>query len=56
MSAILTPKIKQVVVEYTTRGQRVTKVFTDVFASRRFYIAKSKAGADPKIVAGTSLA
>jgi len=37
-------------VEYTARGVRVVKRFTDAYAARRFYVAKLKAGADPKVV------
>lgn len=52
-SAILAPKVAAVTVEYDAKGQRVRKEFTDVFASRRFYLAKSKAGANPKIVSAS---
>lgn len=37
-------------VEYTAKGQRVTKAFTDAYAARRFYVAKYKAGANPKVI------
>lgn len=49
-SSLLSPKIKTVTVEYTANGQRVKKSFTNVSESRRFYTAKMKAGAEPKIV------
>lgn len=52
-SAILSPKIATVNVEYDSRGQRTVKSFTDNFAARRFYIAKSKAGANPKVVSAS---
>jgi hypothetical protein len=40
-----------VCVQYTLRGQRVLKRFEDAYTARRFYAAKSRAGADPKVVA-----
>lgn len=39
-----------VTVEYTVRGVRVTKTFSSSFTARRFYLAKEKAGASPRIV------
>lgn len=44
-----TPK-DPVGVEYDAKGKRVTKVFADAYAARRFYGAKLKAGANPKVV------
>jgi hypothetical protein len=39
-----------VTVEYTSRGKRVTKSFPDAYLAKRFYVAKCKAGANPKVV------
>jgi hypothetical protein len=50
-SIVLAPKITKVAVEYTAKGQRVTKEFADNGTARRFYAAKLKAGASPKVVA-----
>jgi len=44
--------IVPVTVEYTARGRRVTKTFADAYAARRFYAAKFKAGANPRVVKG----
>lgn len=38
-----------VAVEYDARGKRATKQFTDCYAARRFYVAKLKAGKNPKV-------
>lgn len=38
-----------VAVEYDSRGARVTKQFPDEYAARRFYVAKAKVGANPKV-------
>jgi hypothetical protein len=46
-------KITSVTVEYTSRGERVTKVFGDVFKARSFYKAKYKAGAEPRVIGGS---
>lgn len=48
MGPVNTPK-PRVAVEYTSRGRRVEKVFDDAFEARRFYCAKSKAGACPAV-------
>ena len=40
----------EVGVEYAARGSRVLKVFPTMTAARRFYIQKTEAGADPRIV------
>jgi hypothetical protein len=47
-----------VAVEYTSRGKRVTKTFPDAYAAKRFYTAKHRAGANPRVVAvpGTATA
>lgn len=37
-------------VEYDSRGQRTTKQFPDAYQARRFYTAKDKAGANPKVI------
>lgn len=53
-SPILSPKVKTVAVEYDgPNGKRLTKVFSDVFASRRFYVAKSKAGKNPRVTSAS---
>lgn len=39
----------EVIVEYDARGRRVTKAFTNHYEARRFYSAKLKAGASPKV-------
>jgi hypothetical protein len=39
-----------VTVEYTARGRRVSKRFASARIAKLFYVAKSKAGADPKVV------
>lgn len=52
-STLLSPKIASVTVEYDANGKRKEKTFTDAFASRRFYVAKSKAGANPKVKAAS---
>jgi hypothetical protein len=38
-----------VIVEYDSRGKRVTKRFPDAFKARAFYLAKFKAGCNPKV-------
>ena len=43
-------QISLVVVEYDSRGKRVTKSFADTYTSRRFYVSKDKAGKNPRIV------
>lgn len=42
-----------VFVEYTVRGKRVKKLFNSQVESKRFYIAKLNAGADPKVIRAT---
>ena len=37
-------------VHYDCRGKRAKKTFTDLHASRRFYVAKFKAGKNPAVV------
>lgn len=37
------------IVEYDCRGKRESKTFTDVFESRRFYVAMFKAGRNPSV-------
>lgn len=37
-------------VQYDKNGQRVTKAFADVYAARRFYVEKLKAGKNPKVL------
>jgi hypothetical protein len=44
------PFPEDVTLEYTSRGKRVRKTFDDMYAARRFYAAKLRAGADPKVV------
>ena len=39
-----------VVIEYTSRGVRVTKSFIDPYAARRFWIQKDKAGKTPRVL------
>lgn len=36
------------IVEYDSNGKRATKEFDDLYASRRFYTAKDKAGCNPR--------
>lgn len=38
-----------IAIEYTSRGKRVLKVFTDMYRARAFFIAKDKAGCKPKV-------
>ena len=38
-----------VAVEYNARGRRERKVFRDLYEARRFYAAKYKAGAEPRV-------
>lgn len=42
-----------VTVEYDSRGKRVTKHFEDVFAGRRWFLAKERDGKNPKVVGAT---
>jgi hypothetical protein len=44
-----------ITVEYDRHGTRVIKTFTNLYASRRFYIAKDKAGKSPTIVSRNKL-
>ena len=37
-------------IEYDRHGTRAIKTFTNLYESRRFYIAKDKAGKNPTIV------
>jgi hypothetical protein len=37
-------------IHYDRRGTRAIKTFTNLYASRRFYMAKDKAGKNPTIV------
>lgn len=39
-------------VEYDCKGKRVRKFFADAFAAKTFYIAKDKAGKNPRVVKG----
>lgn len=39
-----------VYVEYTAKGERVRKLFIDPYKARSFYVAKLKAGAQPKVL------
>jgi hypothetical protein len=39
-----------VIVEYDMRGGRAQKLFTDAYLGRRFFVAKDKAGKNPKVV------
>lgn len=41
-----------VTVEYTARGTRTSKTFPTMTAARRFYIAKTAAGAEPRVLRG----
>lgn len=40
----------QVTIEYDSRGKRATKHFEDVYAGKRFYIAKLNSGKSPAVV------
>ena len=43
-------RMPRVEVEYDCRGKRKTREFgDDVFAARRFWIAKDRAGKNPKV-------
>lgn len=44
------PRNDAVAVEYTAKGQRVTKTFPSMYKARSFYVAKCKQGAAPKVV------
>lgn len=48
MSAI-SRRSPRVSVEYTCRGQRKEKHFEDAHTAKRFYVAKFKAGMNPKV-------
>lgn len=39
-------------IEYTARGKRVVKIFTNPYQARSFFTFKDKVGAAPRIVAG----
>jgi hypothetical protein len=45
-------RLPPVAVEYDSKGQRVTKQFTNAFEARRFYAAKLKAGKRPIVKKG----
>lgn len=38
-----------VAIEYTARGKRVRRVFTDHYQARRFFALKDKQGAKPTV-------
>lgn len=40
----------QVRVEYDSRCKRASKTFDDPYAARRFYVAKLKAGKNPRVL------
>jgi hypothetical protein len=42
-----------VVIEYDSRGKRVTKTFSSAYAARRFWMEKDKAGKNPKVIKST---
>ena len=44
----------QVTIEYDSRGKRVTKHFEDVFAGRRWFLAKDRDGKNPRVVNGAT--
>jgi hypothetical protein len=54
MSTSITNRQPGVTIEFTVRlahgEQRVTKHFVDAYIARRFYVAKFKAGKNPKVV------
>ena len=39
-----------VVIEYTSRGQRIRRTFQDPYEARRFWISKEKSGRRPRVV------
>lgn len=39
-----------VVIEYDSRGRRVTKTFTNAYEARRFWISKDRQGRNPHVV------
>lgn len=49
MQPVNTPH-HEVTVEYDAAKRRVSKTFTDPFEARRFYVAKAKAGKNPKVI------
>jgi DNA invertase Pin-like site-specific DNA recombinase len=50
MAAISNRPLPPVTVEYDTASGRVRKTFADACAGRRFYVAKYKAGRNPRVV------
>lgn len=50
--SVLNQRILSVTVEYDDgkRNERVRRTFSCPFAARRFYVAKSKAGRNPRVV------
>lgn len=36
-------------VEYDSRGERVSKIFKDLYEARRFYAGKVRQGKNPKV-------
>jgi DNA invertase Pin-like site-specific DNA recombinase len=49
-SASRIPPTPPVIVEYDCRGKRTQKTFEDAYAARRWFVAKDKAGRNPRIV------
>jgi hypothetical protein len=49
MSTAISGRMPPVLVEYDCRGQRVTKYFANPYKARSFYVAKDKAGKQPKV-------
>jgi hypothetical protein len=39
-----------IAIEYDAHGRRVQKTFDDMFEARRFFMAKDRAGKNPKVV------
>jgi len=52
MSKPISTRCPAVVVEYDCRGKRKSKQFCDPYEARRFWIAKEKAGRNPKCKKG----
>jgi hypothetical protein len=49
----ISTRLPAVDVEYDARGKRTTKHFEDANEAKAFYVAKEKAGKNPRVVAGT---
>lgn len=50
VSQAISTRLPEVTIEYDCRGHRVTRHFVNAWEGRSFYVAKSKAGKNPKVV------